>query len=434
MTRPARSGFQPVRLRYLSLLPGLCLLLTACSADSGSSSEAGHGFRTFEEDGITISESSGGPKYEGDIFTFEELFELDQDESRPESFLHVNSGYVMDEDGLIFVFDSADGRVVVFDQNGKYLRDFGRKGAGPGEFNSVWYQWIKDGVFAIYDPAQFRASTITAGGQLLDTFTRPGYSNIYYFTPVRRSLRSIYPLPDGRMVQIIREQKEYGTPDEAFRTTAVLVSSEGDSLRSFNTEWMVTPRTPARGGRLIYHQKMYYADPALQADLDRGILIADPREPIVRRYDLDGNLSRILRLGLDPEPVTREEKDAFERSYRERIQNAEGQERERLVVVWQQMVIPDHKPYWRTILVDDQGYYWLRNLYDWTLPTEVMIRVYSYKVFSPEGEYLGSATWPTGNTSSITRGHLLGRKMDEDFGGWRHFVYRITPTVEGLEY
>jgi hypothetical protein len=414
---------------------GLVLLLPICISAYAKSGEqkSSHSFRIYEEDGVTISESSGGPKYEGDVFTFEELFELGQDESQPESLLNVNSGYLMDEDGLIFVFDAADCRIAVFDQNGKYLRDFGRKGAGPGEFNHIQLQWMKDGIIAVYDPFLFRVSTITTEGRLLDTFTRPGTSNIRYLAPIMRSLRSIYPLPDGSMLQIFQEQKQHMTVEEAIRTTAILVSSAGDSLRSFSTEWRSTHRYPARAGGLGYRQTMYQDDPALQVDLDRGVFIADPREPIARWYDFDGHLIRILRLGLELEPVTRDERNANERFRREMIRQAERQDRERREEILEHLIIPDHKPFWSTILVDDQGYYWLRNQPDWTQPAEVRM-LYSFRIFSPEGEYLGSATWPTGNTSSITRGHLLGRKMDEEFGGFRHFVYRITPAVEGLEY
>lgn len=403
------------------------------SGEAQSQLNPEHTFTIREENGVRIAESGGGPKYEGDIFTFEEIFELDQDESRPEALLNMATGYLMDEDGLIFVFDMGDCRVAVFDNNGKYLRDFGREGAGPGEFSHIQPQWIRDGIIAVYDPFQYRASTLTTDGWFLNFYIRPGTSNRRLFAPIMRSLRSIFPLPDGRMVQIFQEQMQYRTVEEAKRTAAVLVSSAGDSSQFFSTEWMATPRSPRRGGGLIYHQKMYFAEPALQVDLDRGVFIADPREPNARWYDLDGNLSHILRLGLEPEPVTSEEKGAFDRFYRELIREAEGPEKERREEVLKHMIIPNHKPFWKTILVDDQGFYWLRNHEDWTQPAEVR-RLWSFKIFSPEGEHLGSATWPTGNISSITRGHLLGRKMDEEFGGYRHFVYRITPAIEGLEY
>ncbi|MFC1529094.1 6-bladed beta-propeller [Gemmatimonadota bacterium] len=418
--------------RHLVLTPLVLCLLTACSAGSGSDSETSHSFQVFEEDGVTISESSSEPKYEGDIFTFEEIFELEQDESRPETLLNVAAGYLMDEEGRIFVFDYGDCRIAVFNQNGKYLRDIGRQGAGPGEFSHIRYRWMKDGVIAVYDALQYRATTFTTEGMFLNSYTRPGTSNIMRLAPIMRRLMSIYPLPDGRMVQMLDEQRQFGTEEQARRSTAVLVSSAGDSLHSFSTEWMETPVYPARGGGVIGKRTMFTVVPALQVYLDRGILIADPREPIARWYDLEGNLTRILRLGLEPEPVTGEERTEIERYYRELIQNSESPQKERLEENWQFTVIPDYKSFWYSFLVDDQGFHWLRNHDDWTQPAEVR-RQYSYKVYSPEGEYLGSATWPS-RVASITRGHFLGRQLDEETDGYRYFVYRITPAVEGLEY
>jgi len=85
------------RNMHLVLTLLFLFLLTACSADSGSGT--GHNFRVFEEDGVTISESSGGPKHSGEIFRFEEIFELEQDDSRPETLLNRANGFGMDEDG-----------------------------------------------------------------------------------------------------------------------------------------------------------------------------------------------------------------------------------------------------------------------------------------------------------------------------------------------
>jgi len=306
------------------------------------------------------------------------------------------------------------------DRNGNYLRDFGRKGAGPGEFNHIRLRWMKDGIIAVYDYQQFRASTFTTEGRFLNSYTRPGTSNMMRLAPIMRMLQSIYPLTDGRMIQILDEQKQFGTEDQARRTTAVLVSPAGDSLRSFSAEWLPIPVYPAKGGGVIGKQTMFLTVPALRVDLDRGILIADPREPIARWYDLDGDLIRIIRLGLEPEPVTSEEKGEIERFRREQIQDAEGPQKERLEEARQYTVIPDYKTFWYSFLVDDRGFYWLRNHEDWTQPPEVR-RQLSYKVFSPEGEYLGAATWPS-------------RVADEETGGYRYFVYRITPAVEGLEY
>jgi tripartite motif-containing protein 71 len=41
----------------------------------------------------------------------------------------------VDEDGYIFVADSRNDRVQVFTPNGQFLKKFGLKGNGPGEFD-----------------------------------------------------------------------------------------------------------------------------------------------------------------------------------------------------------------------------------------------------------------------------------------------------------
>ena len=380
------------RYRHPIFAPFIILLFTACSADSGSGT--GHSFRVFEEDGVTISESSGGPKYSGEIFTFEEIFELEQDESRPETLLNVAAGYIMDEVGQIFVFDYGDCRVAVFDRDGKYVRDFGREGAGPGEFAHIRLRWMEDGQIAVYDALQNRASIFTMDGKFVTSYTKPGISRFMRMAPIMRRLGSIYPLPDGRMVQIFNEEINPFTEQQSVRYTALLISAEGDSLRSFNTESLETPMFPSKRGGVVGKRTMFTTMPSLQVYLDQGILIADPREPIVRWYDFGGMLTHTLRLGLEPEPVTGEEKSEIEQYWKDRIQDTEGSEREVVEEMWRYTVIPDFKSYWSSLLVDDQGFYWLRNHDDWTQPAEIR-RQWSYKVFSPEGEYLGSATWPS---------------------------------------
>lgn len=41
----------------------------------------------------------------------------------------------VDDDGRIYVFDSGNARIQVFDASGNYLRSIGREGSGPGEFD-----------------------------------------------------------------------------------------------------------------------------------------------------------------------------------------------------------------------------------------------------------------------------------------------------------
>ena len=104
---------------------------------------------------------------------------------------------------------------------------------------------------------------------------------------------------------------------------------------------------------------MFTTYPTLQAHIDRGILIADPQEPSIQWYDFDGDLTQILRLGLDPVTVSSEERTELDRIRREQIQNADGPVKERIEESWQYTTIPEFKSHWSSLLVDDQGFYWL---------------------------------------------------------------------------
>ncbi len=413
-----------------SILPLLTLFFVACSGTEKG--VASHSFRVFTENGVTISESSGGPKYTEPIFEFVEIFDLEQDESRPEMLLNRATTFMMDEEGLIYAFDSGDGRVAVFARDGTYLRDFGRQGSGPGEFSFIRASWMKDGLIGLYDPLQYRASIFTTEGQYIESFTRAGTSNRMRLAPIMRYLNAIIPLPDGRIVHLLHEDHNYSTREQTFCSVAVLYSADGDSLRSFSTDELPLPAYPSKRGGVINERTMFTGSPSVQIHVGRGILMADPREPMVRWYDFDGTLKRVHRLGLNPIPVSTEERNAIQEFYRDRILNAEGDTKDHLEESWQYTVIPDQKGLWESVLVDDQGFHWLRYHTNWLLPEEER-GLWSYMVFSPEGEYLGSVTWP-GHICSISRGHYLWRNIDEETGGYRYVVYDTRPTVEGLEY
>ena len=50
------------------------------------------------------------------------------------SFVEISTLDVL-KDGTVYVLDTKDSRVKVFDAKGKFLRAFGKAGQGPGEMN-----------------------------------------------------------------------------------------------------------------------------------------------------------------------------------------------------------------------------------------------------------------------------------------------------------
>ena len=77
-------------------------------------------------------------------------------------------GLVVDAGGRIYVLDSGNHRVQVFEADGTFLRSFGKEGQGPGEF--VRPEWIAlaGDVLAVNDPVPGRVSVWSLDGEHIE--------------------------------------------------------------------------------------------------------------------------------------------------------------------------------------------------------------------------------------------------------------------------
>ena len=80
--------------------------------------------------------------------TLEEKYVLEGDGKTP---FYEPGGIVVDKQGKIYVADSGNQRVVIFNSEGKFVKSFGRKGQGPGEFTSPWQLAVFGNEIYVYD-------------------------------------------------------------------------------------------------------------------------------------------------------------------------------------------------------------------------------------------------------------------------------------------
>lgn len=160
--------------------------LLSCSSSEDSLS---HAFQVYEEDGVTIAKTTGGPKYEGELFEYEEVVRLEQDESNEETILYRANQYLMGEDGNYYVNDRGNSRIAVFGPDGKYVRSFGRDGDGPGEFRSLNLLWIRNNTVAVFDMRNRRTSLFNVDGNFLQSFSYSKGGNF----------NALHPVHDGRI-------------------------------------------------------------------------------------------------------------------------------------------------------------------------------------------------------------------------------------------
>ena len=105
----------------------------------------------------------------------------------PDEFGRVSS-VTLGPDGTVFVADAANREIRVFGLDGTHLRTFGRRGEGPGEFQSIYsIAWVGDRLLT-FDPPLGRIGEFSAEGEWLGqrrtTAGWTGSSAVLRFYPV----------------------------------------------------------------------------------------------------------------------------------------------------------------------------------------------------------------------------------------------------------
>jgi hypothetical protein len=90
-----------------------------------------------EKDGIIIIKNPNEPFYENSKIGFEEEIAIGESGQKEESLFNVIISVAVDDRERIFVGDFNEAHIKIFNDKGAYLKTVGRKGQGPGEFESV---------------------------------------------------------------------------------------------------------------------------------------------------------------------------------------------------------------------------------------------------------------------------------------------------------
>ena len=423
-----------LRCSAILITVGLLLIFgSSCSKDI-------HSFSIYEEDGVTIAETIGGPKYEGELFAYEEVLKLQQDPDQPESLLYRPLELAMDERGYFYVTDSGHKKIAVFDTLGQYSHSIGRAGGGPGEFNYPRIQSVQNGIISVYDRFLRRTSRFKTDGTLIDITTVPVTTDI--------SISAFYLIDDDRHLMLA----DHSIMKDGFHqnTAATMLSASSDTI------WSIQTQTVQTGTQVRYTiNEQQYRDvlsypfgcfPMCVYQPNIGIVVSTGWIPELEIYDLAGSLRLKVKIALEPEPITYTEQSRIRSFFLKNIEETEYSvevAKSRL----ENLRFPESKAPWRVIEVDDAGFIWLRKTVsqqEWLLqPMALTVNEEweenpHYLIVSPEGEYLGftqrpEATGPV-KFSFARNGYLLTNGLDAVTNENEFKIYRIIPAVEGLEY
>jgi len=139
------------------------IILSSCSTDATYTVEMIDGVRTVH---------NIKPVYEGDskisLEFVRQIGELDGDDENLQFF---NPRAIdFDSDGNMYILDAGNYRVQKLDKEGNFLLTFGRKGQGPGEFESPKaLKILDDNTLLIADRGTGTLQSFSLSGELIDT-------------------------------------------------------------------------------------------------------------------------------------------------------------------------------------------------------------------------------------------------------------------------
>jgi hypothetical protein len=278
---PLRAASWIVRLAATAITP---IALAACAADAPQRVTV----ERTDSAGVTIITNLGA-----DVpldWTFAPTLTLGGEDEGPESFFRIGQTSVTaDADGNLYIMDTGNHRIVIFDHAGNHLRTLGRRGGGPGEFQ-MWPSGItieRAGTINVYDMGKQGLVRFDPAGNPLQTRRIEG-----------GQLRSYALLNDGIAIHI----------DHYFDNIASdriqTITDAGDTATVVSVRR--PPLKPVDFGCVRISGMPPIFATSLQWDaIDDHVIVAPAAEYVIDLYEGTRRAASIRR-DLPPRPATRE--------------------------------------------------------------------------------------------------------------------------------
>jgi hypothetical protein len=282
-------------------------------------------------------------------------------------------------DGSLFIASSREHKVFKFDAQGKFVKTFGQKGQGPGDFNNPGDPSVLDGKYLVV--GEYALANRISLFDLDGKFNR-------ILTTKRGPYRPV-ALRDGKIAYLVNSYRGQG--DEAKTTQSVVIRGiDGPN------ETTVAERTFGTGMLMVGPQSsMSFGDSTTGAILvaatkDGNLIVGDSLETHLEVYSPEGVRLSTVDLGLEPIPVTKQlikrYKDHQIGEMKRDPRKAQGPLRESLKIIEDASfdhLFADRLPLYREVLVDAEGNILVFRRTECLGDCPILVRVYS-----PEGRFV----------------------------------------------
>ncbi len=383
-------------MKRIGLVLIFCLILVFVSC--GKKPQAAK-VETIE--GVTYIHNPETPLHPDKTVSFEQELAIGKFDESKEIPLYKPGIYTVDNAGRIYISDETDMAIKVFDQNGTFLKSIGRKGGGPGEFESIAFMSVlPDGKFLVMDYQSRRTSLFNPNGEYINSYL--SLSNI----------GRIYLATDSSYTVIELRYKKEPMERELWVKTFDFSGKELVSFGKFSTPEV---KTLTMGGGAIAMSVPQSPQSIFAGDQERQCLYhCLNNKYLIEVYDQNGKLFRKIDRPYQPVAFTSEDAKKFLSRFEARPDSPGAK-------LARQMELPKVKTVADRLLVDDQGNLWVETNEE-REEGEKTLR--AYDVFNKDGFY-DARVWYEFRPGLFAAGKMYRLAEDEETGMTTVNRYRI---------
>lgn len=326
---------------------------------------------------------------------------------------------LVDPHGVIYVASGGTATIRVFGPDGRFVREFGGRGSGPGEFDPLWTAWLVDDTLAVLGrTGRVRVSLFSTVGDYLGAWE-----------PIDPVDGYAVPVGGGNGVWIGRESLPFRPESGYVEVRDTLRFHRLDPADGSRVELIAALPGPRRFSPSVAGA-LFDARPTGAADGRGRLHYSHGAEYRIDTYDAEGLLVRSIRRRDEPRPIEQRwideylaAVDSFYRSRPDRPGKSEQIERVGRRRV--DGIIATHVPPLGRLLAGPDGALWVERpdrVDDYAAVELEMVlgrvrgepRVSTWDVFDPDGVYIGTATLPARFTPHHgTAASVAGVERDE---------------------
>jgi len=311
----------------------------------------------------------------------------------------------IDTDGFIYVLDSGNNRIQVFDNTGKYFRTIGKEGQGPGELNAPVRLQIDDETGHIFVTDRSRRILIfDKEGKYIDQDIHLSDYLLDFHLDSNGCIWGKFRL----LVPTTHFIKKVSPTGKAVKTLAEMPYPINRAILSHST----TGNTAYMGAIVFSHG--YESDLYLSKVDNHTFVYGYSNEYKLFEVNEAGEILLIIRKRETPREITKDEREQVIHQIRQDIR------RRGRIVSEISIDFPKYTPYYYSIVTDNRGRIYVRK----NPPSRDLNVSHEYDVFNKEGIYLYKirlSSYP----DVIKEGHVYTWVAAEDTGEEQIKRYKI---------